>query len=78
MLSKQPTQQLQDEDESDWPECTVEGCHTSVNPRRIALTGHGRCLEHGDSPKQYTVGPAFNKGGDQFISSQDIKHMGKK
>lgn len=68
---------MDEDDESFWPICTFPGCGEPVNPKRIAATGHGRCLIHGDAPKTYTVAPAYNKGGIQLITHGDIEDIGK-
>lgn len=60
-----------------WPICTYPGCIAEVDPRRIAITGHGRCLDHGDPPKVFTVAPAYNKGAIQLITHGDIEDIGK-
>lgn len=66
-----------EDDDAEWPICTVEGCDEEVNPKRIAVTGHGRCLKHGDKPKVYTVAQPYNKGAIQLITHGDIEDIGK-
>lgn len=61
----------------EWPTCTVKGCTEEVDPRRIAIVGHGRCLTHGDPPKTFTTAPAYNKGAIQLITHGDIEDIGK-
>lgn len=68
---------MNNEDEDSWPICSVDGCEEVVNPRRIKLTGHGRCLKHGDPPKVWTTAPAYNKGAIQLITHGDIEDIGK-
>lgn len=65
------------DDESTWVICSYPKCKNGVHPKRIAL-GYSTCLDHGGTPKKYTVAPAFNKGPAQLISPDDVKYIGRK
>lgn len=67
---------INEEDGEEWPICEVGGCDEEVNPKRVALVGR-RCLKHGETAKQYTVAPAFNKGGYQLITADNVKDIGR-
>lgn len=56
------------------PECIV--CGEEFSEKRAEL-GYQTCLEHGEAKKDFIVAPAFNKGGYQLISPDDIKSVGK-
>lgn len=70
-------------DESNWPTCKYRHtdssyCGNPVNPKRVAaLGGVVRCLEHPLPRKDFTVAPAFNKGGYQLITHGDIEDIGR-
>lgn len=68
---------IDDENDVNWPICEEEGCDETVNPKRVALIGVSRCLQHGLTKKQYTVAPAFNKGGYQLITPNNVKDIGR-
>lgn len=68
---------MKEEETEDWPECTKEGCGNEVNPKRWAL-GYRTCLKCGSPLKQFTVAPAYNKGGLQLISPDMLEHIGRK
>lgn len=57
--------------------CAVEGCENEVSIRRWDL-GYRTCLECGTPKKQFTVAPAFNKGGYQLITPSNVKDIGRK
>lgn len=69
--------------EDEWPLCTHRDtsgviCGSPVNPKRVqALNGQVRCLEHPLPRKDFTVAPAFNKGGYQLITHGDIEDIGR-
>lgn len=67
---------MDDAPSEEWPICEVDGCDEEVNPKRVAIVGR-RCLRHGESAKQYTVAPAFNKGGYQLITADNVKDIGR-
>lgn len=56
--------------------CVVEGCPNEVPPKRHKL-GYDKCIQHGERKKQYTVAPAFNKGGLQLITKRDVRDIGR-
>ena len=70
--------QADDEPEFKLPKCIVPGCDERVPLKRIQIIGKCVCLKHGDKAKQFTVAPAFNKGGYQLVTEQDVKHIGRK
>jgi hypothetical protein len=67
----------------EWPLCTYRDdkghiCGNPVNPKRVqALGGIVRCLEHPLPKKDFTVAPAYNKGGLQLITHGDIEDIGR-
>lgn len=65
------------EDLEPWPTCSNEGCDEEVNPKRVAL-GYTTCLTCGTPAPRRIVDQAFNKGGLQLLSVDDIKSMGRK
>lgn len=67
----------EDENSSSWDVCSEDSCTNSVHPRRRAL-GYTTYLEHGGKPKAFTVAPAYNKGGYQLITPQNVSDIGKK
>lgn len=75
-------QAVKDEvDQTNWPTCSFENCSETVNPKRVKIMGfkpgQERCLQHGDVRKQFTVAPAYNKGGLQLITHGDIEDIGR-
>lgn len=61
----------------EWPECINEDCDEEVNPKRVAL-GYHTCLKCGSPAPTRIVDTAFNKGGLQLISQDDLLSMGRK
>lgn len=59
----------------DEPKC--EECGEPFSQERAKL-GYKTCLKHGEKQKQFTVGPAYNKGGYQLITRSCVADMGKK
>ena len=52
-------------------------CGEEIDERRAAL-GYTTCLEHGEDRKEFTVAPAYNKGGYQLITRSCVKDIGRK
>ena len=58
-------------------------CHTDFNPKRLEF-GYRTCLDCGSTRalremnrKAKCSAPAYNKGGYQVISKENIKNIGK-
>jgi hypothetical protein len=51
-------------------------CGEEFSDRRAAL-GYRTCLQHAEPPKQFTVAPAYNKGGYQVITLNEVLDIGR-
>ena len=51
-------------------------CGNEFSEKRAAL-GYETCLLHGETEREFTVAPAYNKGAYQVISRQNVKDIGR-
>lgn len=51
-------------------------CGEEFNEKRAAL-GYETCLLHGETEREFTIAPAYNKGAYQVISKQNVKDIGR-
>ena len=51
-------------------------CGEKFSEKRAAL-GYETCLRHGETEREFTIAPAYNKGAYQVISRQNVKDIGR-
>jgi hypothetical protein len=51
-------------------------CGNEFSEKRATL-GYETCLLHGETEREFTVAPAYNKGAYQVISRQNVKDIGR-
>ena len=51
-------------------------CGEEFSEKRAAL-GYKTCLLHGETEREFTIAPAYNKGAYQVISRQNVKDIGR-
>ena len=51
-------------------------CGEEFSKKRAAL-GYETCLRHGETEREFTIAPAYNKGAYQVISRQNVKDIGR-
>ena len=51
-------------------------CGEEFSEKRAAL-GYETCLRHGETEREFTIAPAYNKGAYQVISRQNVKDIGR-